>query len=377
MRKAATQTPDRNFPHKTNIWNLARPFKRAYAAIFFLFIISSCTTSSQPDEKDAAAVVKEGLSLPGTVTAQKLTGGHSGSYLFLATDGTEKYVVRFMKKESQQKWQREIDNLKIAHENGYGPKIYFADPSKGICIMEYLDGKGKITYQDMQQDRFYVALAQLLQKIHRGKPFLDRKFYDPLQRIDYEIQKNKFKYNLYIPIARIEQTLKEIREALLPYRKTAPCHNDLHLRNIIFLENKCKAIDYEAAGPGDPFYDLAMVAAATSFYSRPSHEELLFESYLERKPSTKEKAILYLMKQVVFLKWTFDALDRITPEGIREYELIEVPPISEFAKDRLEGKLDLSVTENTLMELKLLLHEIFSHIESPQFAHAIELLNGD
>lgn len=337
-----------------------------------LLMLCSCGTRII-DEKYAASVVKDKLSLSGDVTAQKLKGGYTGAQLFLATSDSQNYVLRFITHKSLEDRQEEIYNLKIASQEGYGPHIYFADPSQGIVIMEYLSGK-KISSHDLQSDQFYVALAHLLQKIHQGQAFRgeDGVF---SKRINNGLQRNKPKCNDDVPLIKIKKIFDIIQQAILPHLTTAPCHNDLHGGNLVFLGNECRAIDYEDAGQNDPYFDVATIAAFFCF--EPAHEEVLFTTYLNRQPSAIEKAKLYLIKQVVLIKWTLDALNRLSAENITQYGLIkEAPSIKDFVRDSLDGKLDLSIPENNLKLLKTLLTNIFDNFESQEFHDAVKVLAG-
>lgn len=351
---------------------------------FLLFLLCSC---GQPriDEKYAATVVKDKLSLSGNVTAQELKGGSSAK-IFLATDGLKKYVVRFIGHKSQTGREEEIYNSKVASDGGYGPHIYFADSSKAIVIMEYLSGKmisdkELIEYlaektppdNDWQTEQFYVALANLLQKIHRGQKFKSSGDY-VFSEIRERLQRAKRKYSDYVPLTKIENIVTVIHKALLPHIITSvPCHNDLHRANLMFIEKEFKAFDFESASQGDPFFDVATVAA--SFFCNPVHEKILFATYLGRQPSAVELAKLYLMKQAVWIKWIFDDLGRLSPESVHQYGTVKVPSLIELAKEVLDGKIDLSKPENKLKLLKARLNQIFESFESQEFKDAVDVLS--
>ena len=343
-----------------------------YGACAALFMLSSCW-SPRIDEKYAAATVQNELSLSGNISAQKLSGGFSGTMNFLVSDALKKYVVRFI--ENGPHREVEVFNFKIASHGGYGPHVYLADSSRGIVIMEYLSGK-KISYEDMQSDQLYVALAHLLLKIHSG-PAFKNSGYNVFKRIEHAIQINKPKNSAYIPLAKIEQIITIIHQTLSPHLiKSIPCHNDLHKGNLVFTENEFKAIDYGDAAQGDPYYDVATVANATSFFATPAHERILLATYLERQPTRTEEAKLYLMKQVVWIKWAFDTLYRLrlSPEIIHQYELLKVPVLTELAREESYGTFDLSKSEDNLKLLKVLINQIFDNFESQNFGNAVSLL---
>ncbi|MFH1831498.1 MAG: choline/ethanolamine kinase family protein [bacterium] len=345
-----------------------------YNACALLFILSSCGTPNI-NEKHAAEVVKKELALSGNVLAMDLSGGHSGAQLFKVTSESKQYVARFITNKPPKYREQEIFNLKVAENGGYGPQIYFSDAARGIIIMEYLAGK-KLSPQDFRSDQFYVALAHLLQKIHRGKAFANSD-YDVFKRINRHLQINKPKGSDYVPLAKLERVITTIHQALLPHlTNTVPCHNDLHEGNLIFLGQEFKAIDYENAGQNDPYFDMATVTSSAGFYSQSAHEQTLFKTYLERQPSKIENAKLYLMKQVVLIKRALGALNRLgsSPEIIRQYSLINAPSLMELAIMALENKMNLDDPETNLHLLKTILNQVFENTETHEFRDAVDIL---
>lgn len=353
-------------------------------AFVVLFMLCSCG-SRMIDEKYAASVVKDTLSLPGIISAQELKSG-SGAKIFLTTDGQKKYIVRFIEHKLQRYRKLEINNLKIASKAGYAPQIFCADYLRGVVIMEYLSGKmvpikelfeylvNKSTIsRDLQSDQFYVALAHLLQKIHQGQPFEGYR-YDVFKKINTDLQINKAKYGTNVPLIRVEQVINVIHQALLPHLTIVPCHNDLDRENLLFYGNEFKAIDYEDAGPGDPYFDLASIIA--TFYIKPAHENFLFTTYLGRQPSAVEEARLYLMKQVALIKCFFDDLNRLSPEIVNQYGDVKAPLFIDLVKEFLDGKFDLNKPENKLKFLKSQINSLFDTVESQEFRNAVNVLSG-
>jgi len=351
-------------------------------SIFIILMLSSCETHNIIDGKYAASVVKDKLQLDGNVSATKLSGGGSATN-FYATDGRKKYVIRFMKKSSH--CAQEIYNSKVAANCGYGPQIYFANASQGIVIMEYLSGKSisvldviEYCYKKtsskkyLQSNEFYIALANLLQKIHHGKPFkgCDDYFF---REIREKLYTAKLNYENYVSLTKLENLVTIIHEALLPHlAATAPCHNDLHRDNLILCGNKFKAIDFETASQGDPYFDVATVAA--SFYCKPEDEKILFAAYLGRQPSTTDKAKLYLMKQATWIKWFLDDLLRLSPKYIKQFNHVSAIPLVDLANEIIDGKMDPNKPENNLKILKAQLNHIFDDFESQEFKNAINAL---
>jgi thiamine kinase-like enzyme len=339
--------------------------------VFVLFSLSSCRKPFI-DENYAAEVVKNKLSLSGSVTAKKLSGGFGDTINFIADDGLKKYVIRFMKNKSQ--CELETYNFKVASDCGYGPHVYHADSSQCFLIMEFLSGK-KISYSDLQSEEIYKKLAHLLQKIHKGPVVKDSGF-DFFKRINDVIQINKLDYCKYVPLEKIENIMKVIHRTLLPFITLAPCHNDLHGGNLAFMESGIKAFDYGDAAQGDPYFDVATVVQIFCSFKKVN-EDILFSTYLGRQPSDFDKAKLYLIKQIVLIKWACDSLCRLknSPEVIRKYGLIKAPSFVEFLRNLFAGKVDFSKPEDSLSQLKTLLNEVFVNFESQEFKDAVRTLN--
>jgi thiamine kinase-like enzyme len=73
------------------------------------------------------------------------------------------------------------------------------------------------------------------------------------------------------------QTLAKIESAVGPPRTVAPCHNDLLSANFVEDESKVWILDWEYAGVGDVFFDLANLAANNGF--ELADEEMLLRIY--------------------------------------------------------------------------------------------------
>jgi fructosamine-3-kinase len=357
-----------------------------YSACILFSLLRACGTPCI-DEHYAAMAVKDTLSLPGTVTAQKLTGGgNPQAQLFVATSDSKKYVVRIIKSKPPEDREEEIYNLRVAADGGYGPQIYYVDPSQGIVIMEYLPNKkisdqeaveyflGKATSNNtLQSNQLYVALANLLRKIHGGKAFRGQGD-NVFVTIHKELQIYKPKYSNYVPLATIERNATVIFQALEQHLiTTIPCHNDLHGGNLIFWGNEFKAIDYEAAHQGDPYFDIAKVIIEAG--CKPVHEKVLFTTYLGRQPSAIENAKLYLMKLAVRLEGFLGDLGRLSPEIVHQFASIKTVARKVLAAEFLKGTFDAHKPENKLKLLKALLSEALASCESQEFKAAVKTLN--
>jgi thiamine kinase-like enzyme len=73
-----------------------------------------------------------------------------------------------------------------------------------------------------------------------------------------------------------------------------PCHDDLLPGNLLWDGARVRIVDWEYAGMGDRFFDLANLAVNNDF--GPAAEERLLQSYFEGAVDAGRRAALPLMK---------------------------------------------------------------------------------
>jgi thiamine kinase-like enzyme len=155
---------------------------------------------------------------------------------------------------------------------------------------------------------------------------------------------------------------------------TASCHGDLNPSNIFFLGYEFKVIDFEGAAQSNPYKDIATIA--NSYCFTPASEHILLSSYLEREPSAKEWAQLYVMKQVVWLGSGLSFLKRV-PEEIGAYSSSQAPARQDLLTSFDTGEIDLEKAENKMIFGKSMLDNVLANSKSQEFRDAIELLLGN
>jgi thiamine kinase-like enzyme len=347
---------------------------KKYGLLLILLTLCSCGPQ-KIDENYAARVVQKSLALPGPITAQVLTGGFSGAKLFTVTAGTQKYVVRFSKHKPLEDRKHEMSRLKIASDAGYGPHLYYANADEGVLIMEYINHQ-PITEKQLNSDELYVALARLLQKIHRGPQ--DKKNTNIFVKIQKKLQLVKEivepDHIKDFPLARVEEIIATLHKALALNQPTAPCHNDLNPGNILFLGHDVKAIDFESAAQANPYGDIASVAI---FYClSPKSEHILLSTYLEREPSAQEQAQLYLMKQANLLSRGLSTLAKWCAGKMSIYATVQAPSWVDFSHKYYEGKIDMGKSETRIKYAKSMLNTVITNSQSQEFRDAVKLVEG-
>jgi Ser/Thr protein kinase RdoA (MazF antagonist) len=86
----------------------------------------------------------------------------------------------------------------------------------------------------------------------------------------------------------VAAALRDTAPCTVRFALAAPCHRDLNPNNILDTPERAYFVDWEAAGQGDPFLDLAQLGVF-AFPARVQREALL-ASYLGRPATAEEKA---------------------------------------------------------------------------------------
>ena len=97
---------------------------------------------------------------------------------------------------------------------------------------------------------------------------------------------------------RLQGELARRRAALTPPARLAPCHHDLHRRNLLDDGWRLLAVDWEYAGPGDPAADLASCIGYHALDAGAG--EALLDGYGRRDAAFRAR--------VAALGWIFDCL---------------------------------------------------------------------
>jgi len=216
----------------------------------------------------------------------RLSNGPTGTSFQAELNG-ELYVLRLDKPGAASLGLNRRNEYRVARrvaDAGLAPEPTYADPGNGIYLRRFLPGRSW-TVSDLRNTRNLERLAGLLDKLHGLTPEGDP--YDPLaaaRRYSVQIDSDESRTVL----AQAERLMRNIGE---DGSRQALCHNDLVCQNILERE-PLTLIDWEYAGVGDPYFDLAVVV---------QHHELdaglaigFLDSYLGRRSESAEQEHLFM-----------------------------------------------------------------------------------
>jgi aminoglycoside phosphotransferase (APT) family kinase protein len=304
-----------------------------------------------------------------------LVGGMSGTMLFKLVVARRVYVLRVVQaRTALNDPERQFACVAIAAGVDVAPPVYYADAKAGICITGFVEGKP--VRPALQADPSLAAhLGELLCRLHGGPAF--PVFLDTLQSIQGGLNVLTAA-GVSLPdllrsyLARFEV----VRAALGPHLASAPCHNDLNPKNLLFDGTRLWIIDWETACMGDPFFDLA--TAIHWFVLSPAQEAVLLGAYFGAEPDACQRAKLELMKQV---SWCYYALvfwllalqrgETVAPLMPEDKPL---PSFAAAVRAVAAGTMNLESSANGLRFSLIIANEALGAMDRPEFARALATL---
>jgi aminoglycoside phosphotransferase (APT) family kinase protein len=152
----------------------------------------------------------------------------------------------------------ELAMQSLAAAAGLAPRIVLVDAARGFVVSEHAAG-GAPSAAAMREPALLGRIGAWFACLHAleappGLPAIDfgERAAAYLARVAAHGRDPSNR--------RMQRELSRRCAALSPTARLAPCHHDLHRRNLLDDGTRILALDWEYAGPGDPAADLAACA---------------------------------------------------------------------------------------------------------------------
>lgn len=239
---------------------------------------------------------------------------------------------------------------RAASHLGVGPGVAYVLPAEGILVTRFISGRG-LTPADAAHPETLTRIVRSFQRYHAGPAFPG--VFSPFETLRAYLKTVQTSEAVRTAGARIPEDIGSLSariaviEAAVRHDRelTRPCHNDLWESNLIDDGIMIRIIDWEYAGTGDVYFDLANFAIHNSF-ADPQDEALLRAYFGE--VSRAAFAHLKLLKVVAELReamWAivaqglpatsasgFDALAYATTHFARCRQTLRDPRLSEWLR---------------------------------------------
>ena len=196
-----------------------------------------------------------------SLTVTPLSGGITNFNYRVDVDG-EAFVVRIAARDAELLGidrQREYRCALAASRAGVAPEVVHFLPDEGIMVTRFVPGR-PLSRAEMAQPDVMGRVVQSMRRYHSGAAFEGS--FSPFKTIEEYLGVARLKgAPLPHDIDRMHTGTGEIEAALRRAQTTIrPCHNDLWGPNLIDDGGQVRIVDWEYAGMGDIYFDLANYA---------------------------------------------------------------------------------------------------------------------
>jgi thiamine kinase-like enzyme len=230
---------------------------------------------------------------------EPLLGGITNANYFVDL-GDEQVVLRLSGEHTDllginRRHERAANDL--ASSIGVAPEVLLFVEDQNLLVTRFLPGR-PIPPEELRRQPMLGAVASTLRRLH-GAGSIETVF-DPFTIVQtYHETASARGVDEPFDFASATNVLGEI-SAVRPFRASAFCHNDYLNGNFIF-DGDVRIVDWEYAGMGDPFFDLANLSVNHAFDA--AADEGLLASYFGRCDEAL-LATLSLMKLVSEMRET-------------------------------------------------------------------------
>jgi thiamine kinase-like enzyme len=226
---------------------------------------------------------------PGEQARVEVLGGGITNHNFRVDVSGGPYVLRIAGRDTA---QLGIDRS-VEHEAslaaaavGIGPEVVaFVEP-EGYLVTRFIEGT-IVPLEKMREPETIRRVTQTLRAVHRG-PSLPGRFIS--FRVVEDYRTTAFAHGAEVPAsyAWARQVARRVERARGAFPER-PCHNDLLNANFIDDGDRIRIVDWEYAGMGDVFFDLANFSINNGL-GRDERQELL-SAYFGEVRAGDERAL--------------------------------------------------------------------------------------
>ena len=251
---------------------------------------------------------------PGEDVRIEPLGGGITNHNFKVDARGESFVLRIGGKDTELLGiDRDVEHAasRAAAELGVGPEVVaFVEP-EGYLVTRFVEGR-PVPPEEMRSAARIQQVAPILRKFHEGPPIPGR--FDSFRVVEV-YRDTAEEHGVRVPagfhIAKEPADEIERRRGSQPLR---PAHNDLLNANFIDDGSSVRIVDWEYAGMGDPFFDLANFSINHEFAE--DENDALLDAYFGRvRP--EDVAALRLMR---FMSDFREAMWGVVQQGISELD---------------------------------------------------------
>ncbi|NUP09772.1 MAG: phosphotransferase family protein [Polyangiaceae bacterium] len=196
-----------------------------------------------------------------TTSITKIAGGLSGAGVYRVEATDHVYVLKVASEgEPIEAWRQSLEIQRRAGDAGVAPRVIHHDEARRAVVSEHVVNRGFAPrlFNPETRDDAIRQLGETIRRVHALPLPADAVWRDPRDMIaPMRAQLATFALPSFV-----RTTIDEVLEQTPPPRERplVTSHNDANPSNLVFDGERLLLLDWDMAGPNDPFYDLAAVA---------------------------------------------------------------------------------------------------------------------
>jgi thiamine kinase-like enzyme len=232
----------------------------------------------------------------------------------------------------------------MACEVGAAPAVAAYLPDEGVLVTRFVPGE-PVTPERLREPATLAELASRLRAVHGG-PALPSAF--SAFRIVEAYLRTATERGASIPAAHAEAAAlaARIEPAMTgSEHDPVPCHNDLLTANFIADGGRIWIVDWEYAGMGDRYFDLANLSINNGF--EESDDARLLEAYFGEPPTPRRSASLRLMRAMSdFREAMWGVVQSVVSELDFDFEAYAAEHFERLGRTAADPRLDAWLEES-------------------------------
>ena len=324
------------------------------------------------DRREAATcVLAEVFGTKPVSALEAISGGASGARIYRVEVADRAYLLRLEASHGGplHNVPRAYAGMSQAASAGVAPRLYHADASLGVAVMDFLIERPIVQFPGGPQN-LLASLGDLIARVHEIQPPFAPPRVDYPMLVEYMLgalnSSGVFSDGL---LARHLEGLSRIRAAYRPDETPGSSHNDPNPRNIIFDGERLWLIDWELAFRNDPMIDIAIVA--NDFAQTQAFADVLLGHCVRREPDARLRARLVLARQLVRAFYASIMIGAARFAGRPTSDDLEAPSPDEFLAAVTQGRLKTGSAQLAYTYGKMFLAAFRAGLDAPEFEDAL------
>ncbi len=235
-----------------------------------------------------------------TTTIKRIAGGMSGAGVYRVEAAGHVYVLKVAgEREPIESWRQGLEIQRRAGDAGLAPRVIHHDETRRAVVSEHVVNRrfAPRLFDPQTRDAAIRELGETIRRVHALPLPVDAVWRDPRELIEpMRAGLATFAVPSFVR-ATIDQVLAETPPPR--QRPLVTSHNDMNPSNLVFDGERMLVLDWDMAGPNDPYFDLAAVAMFLRM-DDPTASALI-SAYDAAPPTALPEGFLYARRFVAAL----------------------------------------------------------------------------